>query len=159
LKALEIGSYQGASSAIIAKALAPDGYLICIDPWPDDNAEENSCRLIFERKIRRAGLQDLVRVLRGFSRDVQNELPRDWDFVFIDGDHSWEGIETDWNIVSPRMRRVGIVCLHNTVIPAAESWRDFPSVDYYREVIAKHESFERIEEVYSMTVLKRRQRR
>ena len=156
-KALEIGSYQGASSVKIAKALAPDGYLICIDPWPEEGAKANPCRLIFARNLRRAGVRERVKVLCAFSRDVESELPADLDFVFIDGDHSWEGIETDWNIVSPRMKQGGIVCLHDTVIPAAESWRAFPSVDYYRQVIAKDELFERVEEVCSMTVLKRRQ--
>ena len=33
-QALEIGTYQGVSAARIAGALAPDGLLYCVDPWP-----------------------------------------------------------------------------------------------------------------------------
>lgn len=37
-----------------------------------------------------------------------------FDFAFIDGDHSYEGVKSDWLMYSPLIRRGGLVAFHDT---------------------------------------------
>jgi len=37
------------------------------------------------------------------------------DFLFIDGDHTYEGVEGDFEMYSPLVRRGGIIAFHDIV--------------------------------------------
>jgi predicted O-methyltransferase YrrM len=155
-QAVEIGTYQGVSAIRIAETLAPNGVLLCIDPWPKMNLAHNPNRLIFERNLRRSTVRNRIRVVNALSSEVVDQIPHDLDFVFIDGDHSWKGIETDWNLVAPRIARRGVVCLHDSVTPESEPWRLLDSTRFYDEVISTDERFEVVDIVHSMAVLRKR---
>jgi len=77
-QALEIGTYQGVSAARIAGALAPDGFLYCVDPWPENGWGENPCWSICRRHLRRSGMTNRVRILRGCSREMARQIPKTW---------------------------------------------------------------------------------
>jgi predicted O-methyltransferase YrrM len=154
--ALEIGSYQGVSAAVIARSLASDGCLVCVDPWLGNKKRDNPGFTIFTRHIKRMKTKHKIQVIRDFSANALKQLPRKVDFAFIDGDHSWSGIETDWRIVSGRMSDGGVICLHDTAIPPQEPWRTFEACRFYNEVIALDPGFERIDTIYSMRVLRKR---
>ena len=36
-----------------------------------------------------------------------------FDFLFIDGDHTYEGVKTDFEMYSPLVRQGGLVALHD----------------------------------------------
>src|ERR1700686_3995531 len=155
-QALEIGTYQGVSAARIAGALAPGGLLYCVDPWPETNKRPNNpCWSIFERHLRRTGVMDRIRILKGYSAEMAAQMPDHLDFAFVDGDHSWEGIQTDWAIVSRKMRPGGVVCLHDSFTPAGEKWRHLDSCDYFEKVIQKDTRFSVIERIHSLAVLRK----
>ena len=154
--ALEIGTYQGVSAARIAGVLADGGKLFCIDPWIELEGKTNPCWSIAMRHFKRLMLESRMVILRDFSMNVQEALPEKLDFSFIDGDHSWAGLETDWKIVSPRIETGGILCLHDVFTPAAEPWRAPESCRFFAKVIALDQSFELIETVHSMAVLRKR---
>ncbi len=154
--ALEIGTFQGVSASYIASSLAPGGKLYCIDPWPDAKGRPNPCWQICVRHLRRTGVLGRVQFIRHLSSEVGEELPCGLDFAFVDGDHSWSGISTDWKLVCDRLRSGGIVCLHDTVVPPAEPWRHPDSVRYFEEVVLRDPRFDVIEVVHSMSVLRRK---
>jgi len=154
-RALEIGTYQGVSAARIAGALAPGGLLHCVDPWPENGWGENPCWSICERHLRRCGVNKRVRFLRGYSREMAEQMPNELDFAFVDGDHSWEGIKTDWTIVSERMLPGGVVCLHDSLVPIGEGWRHPDSCAYFEGVIRFDLRFSVIEVVHSLAVLRK----
>jgi len=52
-------------------------------------------------------VKNRIRNLRGYSREMSSQMPDQLDFAFVDGDHSWEGIKTDWTIISGRCFRAG----------------------------------------------------
>ena len=57
------------------------------------------------------------------------------DFLFIDGDHSYEGVKQDYEMYSPLVRKGGIIAFHDAGIT------DHPLVDvykYWRDVTAKN---------------------
>lgn len=154
--ALEIGSSQGVSAAVIARSIRADGRLFCVDPWPGGTEGRDPIFEIFKRHIKRTKTASKIRILRHFSAKVVDRLPAEFDFAFIDGDHTWTGIETDWAIVSRRMRDGGLVCLHDTAVPAEEPWRNIDSCRFYEAVIQSNPEFELLETVYSMRVLRKR---
>jgi len=155
-QALEIGTHQGVSAARIARALAPEGLLYCVDPWPESKKGKiNPCWSICQRHLRHSGVTNRVRILRGYSREVEHQMPDQLDFAFVDGDHSWEGIKADWMIVSERMLPGAVVCLHDSFTPAGEDWRHLDSCVYFEEVIQNDDRFSLIEVVHSLAVLRR----
>jgi predicted O-methyltransferase YrrM len=153
--ALEVGTHMGVSACRIARALAPGGQLFCVDPWEAPVGKVNPNFAIARREMRRQGVAGSVRFLRGTSAAMESEMPPALDFVFVDGDHSFEGLRVDWRIVLRHLRPGGVVCLHDTVVPAAEPWRCLGSVRFYDDVIAGHRDFRHVETVYSMNVLAR----
>jgi predicted O-methyltransferase YrrM len=155
-QALEIGTYQGVSAVRIAGALAPDGLLYCVDPWPRiDGQEDNPCYSICQRHLRRSRVRDRIRILRGYSQEMASRMPDQLDFAFIDGDHSWEGIKTDWEIVSEKIIPGGVVSLHDSVTPEGEDWRRLDSCVYFEKVIQNDVRFSVIDVVHSLAVLRK----
>jgi len=155
-QALEIGTYQGVSAARIAAALAPGGVLYCVDPWVEtEERRNNPCWSICQRHLRRSGVKNRIRILRGYSREMSSQMPDQLDFAFVDGDHSWEGIKTDWTIISEKMLPGGVVCLHDSFTPAGEDWRCLDSCVYFERVIQNDARFSLIEVVHSLVVLRK----
>lgn len=53
-------------------------------------------------------------VMRGASTDVAQEFADEWlDFVFIDGDHSYEGVDADIKAWAPKIRKGGLIAGHD----------------------------------------------
>jgi predicted O-methyltransferase YrrM len=153
--ALEIGTHMGVSARTIARGLGPDGRLYCVDPWEPRRGKENPCWTICRRELQRNGVVFRVHFVQGFSHDVENILPAEFDFIFIDGDHSYEGLELDWGIVGRRAAAGAIVCLHDTTVPKEEPYRMFGAVTFFNEVVRHDPRFRMIECCYSMNVLRR----
>jgi len=153
--ALEIGSYQGVSAVRIAAAMGTGSMLYCIDPWPSPVGQINACYAIFKRHVHRAGMTGRIKVLRMNSAQIGAAVPNDLDFIFVDGDHSWQGIKTDWRLVRQKLCRGGIVCLHDSFVPPGESWRRPDSVRFFEEVIAQGSQFNIIDRMHSLAVLRK----
>lgn len=153
--ALEIGTHMGVSAVAIAGALSPEGRLLCVDPWHAPTGKTNSCFAICRRELRRRGLAPRVTFLQGTSQEVEDRIPAGLDFVFVDGDHSYAGLRTDWRIVEHRLAVGGIVCLHDTSVPEAQPERRYGAAEFYESVIRRSVAFEWVERCHSMNVLRR----
>ena len=91
---LEIGSYEGMSACwLLANGLEEGGYLTCIDPFFND------MRPVFEKNIKEATrLNQTVSVMQMTSYLALAELigmKQTYDFIYIDGVHSPDGVLTD----------------------------------------------------------------
>lgn len=153
--ALEIGSFQGVSSALIAKALRDGGVLYCVDPWPERDGKADPSFAIFERHTRRRKVNRRIRVLRGTSQAMADYLPRDIDFMFIDGDHGKEAIAADWSLAKALVRPGGHVCLHDAIVPESEPWRTLPSSEFFNDVIRHDPEFVLVASRHTMAVMRR----
>lgn len=149
---VEIGTAMGISATRIARSMAQDAHLYCVDPYPGEN---NPMWQVCQRALRRAGVLNKIRFIRAFSAEALSQIPNDCDFFFVDGDHSYEGLGVDWQIVKNRLRPGGIACFHDTSIPAEESDRTHGSVQYFQNVIARDPQFTHVETCYSLNVIRR----
>lgn len=153
--AVEIGSLHGVSAGRIAGALAPDGLLFCIDPWAMANGRKNPNLSICERHLTRMGVKNRVRLIRQTSAGAAQEIPEEIHFAFVDGDHSWSGIQQDWNVLAERITDGGIVCLHDTAVPGPTLQATHDSCRFYDLVISQDTNFRLQETVHSMRILQR----
>lgn len=149
--AIEIGTFMGVSAARIANVLADDGKLWCVDPYFGGEA----LRAVCLRHLRRQQLMTRIEMVRLISSQAAIDLPKAADFIFIDGDHSWRGIETDWSIVLRHLVVGGVVCLHDTSPRPEQLDEQSGSVEFFEQLISKHSAFEHIETCSTLNVLRR----
>ena len=110
----EIGSASGGTLFLFAKVCSPDALIVSID-----------LGLTFERSVVHShignGQQQLVSI-RADSRApgticrVRSLLRgHKLDLLFIDGDHSYDGVKADFNNYSPLVREGGFTVFHDIV--------------------------------------------
>lgn len=125
--AVEIGSYLGASTCFIANALNSQSTLYCIDTWENDamiynTGDDKDSNLAPKNTFNEfvsntAKYANKIKKLRGWSYLVVTDLMRHEsaiDFIFIDGDHNYEGVKRDWDTYKPLLKKGSIVALHDT---------------------------------------------
>ncbi len=156
---VEIGTWHGVTACCLRRVMAPDGVLICVDPFPPGRFRFSAQRVIAYIELSRItnGTLRWMRVTgaeAGRTYSAANN-PR-VDFLFIDGDHSYEAIREDWETWSPLVAAGGIVALHDSRSSPSRRIDSAGSVAYTREVIARDHRFCTIDTVESLTVLARR---
>jgi predicted O-methyltransferase YrrM len=112
---VEIGSYLGASSCFLAEGLK-SGRIYCIDTWQNDAMTEGSKDTYTEFKKNTRTYKDKIIDLRGWSYDMIDTikaLNKPIDLLFIDGDHSYEGVKKDWDLYSPMLKKGSVVIFHD----------------------------------------------
>jgi predicted O-methyltransferase YrrM len=118
---VEIGSYIGASSSYLAAGLAKNhrsGKVYCIDTWNNDAMTEGNRDTMTEFLYNTKEFSSYIEPIRGSSTDSQvvsqvKRLAGKIDLLFIDGDHSVEGVFADWTAYSPLLSGHAIVVMHD----------------------------------------------
>jgi predicted O-methyltransferase YrrM len=117
---VEIGSARGKSACFIGAALRENqsGTLYAIDPhcltsWND--TESIDTYEIMLQNLQRAGVTDYVEIIRQTSDLVAQNWQLPIDMIFIDGDHSYEGVKRDWEYFSRFVQPFGVVVFHDTL--------------------------------------------
>lgn len=120
---LEIGSYKGKSTIILAKAagLAGAGRVAAVDPLsvpastdPRDVKPEE-LPAIFYGNLREHGVQDLVDFHQMTSAELGTTWSRPLRFLWIDGDHTWDGARTDFDTFQRFLQPGAIVAFHDVL--------------------------------------------
>ncbi len=153
----EIGVFQGVNTKAFRQAMASDGVILAVDPFPRSFFGIRGfgwARRIAHREV---GLVPNGRVVwlecRGQDAPVAAAarpfLPV--DFLFIDGDHGYEGLRGDWEAWKDHIAPGGIVALHDS-----RNRRGRGAERFTHEVIRQDPDFVLLEEVDSLTVLRRR---
>jgi hypothetical protein len=64
---------------------------------------------------------------------IENKLfDRELDMLFIDGDHSYDGVRNDWEMYSPYVRKGGLVIFHDIA-----NWMNQPEVVWFWKDLSK----------------------
>ena len=132
---VEIGSYKGKSTVMLAKVAAHYrlGPVIAIDPHNFNNPElldqrtkpDASSFDEFMRNIREAGVADQVEPYRAYSTDVAQTWNSSIRFLWIDGDHTYTGAKADFDGFARHLLPFGIVALHDALHPFSGPIRVF----------------------------------
>ena len=126
---VELGSWQGKSSILLAAGVRgkPNALVYCVDPFgvdedPDIQAKHysplidtmrHSLEEGFQRNVRRCGVGNIVRALKGYSYEVVRSWKDPIDVLFIDASHVYENVHRDFVAWSPFVKVGGIVILHD----------------------------------------------
>ena len=155
----EIGIWHGVTTCVLKRAMAPDGVLYAIDPYP-----VGRLGVCFQQRI---ALREVALVINGraewlrmtgadAARHISENYLEFFDFVFIDGDHSYEGLRADWEGWAPLVAPEGVVALHDSRSSSTRSIDDAGSARYTREVIDHDRRFEEADAVDTLSVYRRR---
>jgi hypothetical protein len=118
-RAVEIGVYEGASAAVLARALPAGAELHLIDPFgpqpdalrPGQRGTAWASRRVVGRAARAGGVRPVWHI--AYSQDVGPGWALPIDLLLIDGDHSEEGVRRDWDLFSPHVRPGGHAIFHD----------------------------------------------
>jgi len=116
-KAIEIGSYSGEGTVVLAKYFKE---VLAVDPWlngydiNDRASQQCPMKFVFEAFQERT--KDLGNVIfsRGKSLDALEFVPdASCDLVYIDGDHRYEGVLDDLKGWRKKLKDGGIMSGHD----------------------------------------------
>ena len=156
MRMIEIGVFEGVGTRVLAGAIAQGGQLFAIDPFVTGRLGVNWGKLIALSEIRKANSCGTVTLVKGFSWEAANLLDGTFDMIFIDGDHSLEGIRRDWEDWSCRVESNGIIALHDTRVPAHDSGvANLGSCMFFDSHIKVDPRFLLCEQVDSLSIMKR----
>jgi predicted O-methyltransferase YrrM len=112
----EIGRFKGGSTFLIATALPPSARLVSYDLHMAIETDIPGAQLDRElvEALERAGLRDRVELVIADSRTVEPP-PDPLALLFIDGDHSPDGVQADWKHWRDTLRPGGHVLFHDAV--------------------------------------------
>jgi cephalosporin hydroxylase len=120
---LEIGTNRGGNLFLLTRTAAPDALIVSVDlPGGEFGGGYPLWRVPLYRNF--AMQNQHVELVRGNSHSpetlcrAERKLDgRKVDFLFIDGDHTYEGVKQDYEMFSPLVREGGMIGLHD-ILPA-----------------------------------------
>jgi len=116
-KVLEIGTFQGGTLCILARLSAPRAVIITVDlPGGKFGGGHSKLRSLLYHMFGKS-FQSL-HLIRGDSHSEEvaarvRDITQSLDVLFIDGDHTYEGVKRDFRSYSPLVRTGGIVAFHD----------------------------------------------
>jgi predicted O-methyltransferase YrrM len=121
---VEIGSFRGRSTVVLASA-APAGVdVVAIDPhagndrgpqeisgYADEAAVDHD---VFHENLRAAGVDERVRHVRSFSHDALGAITGDVELLYIDGAHRYAPALADIRVWGSRLAPGGTMLIHDS---------------------------------------------
>ncbi len=116
---VEIGSFKGASAYLLAAGSAGQSAAIhCIDTFMAENVVSSLGADTFaEFSHNVAPFYERIVVQRGWSTEVVGEIKQPIDLLFVDGDHSYEGVSADLRLYLPKLAADAVVMMHDSAHP------------------------------------------
>jgi predicted O-methyltransferase YrrM len=135
---LEIGTARGGTLYLWTQAAKDDAVIVSVDlPGGDFGGAYPLCRVGFYSSF--AGKRQKLSLLRKDSHDktTVKEVSdlfhyRSIDFAFIDGDHTYEGVKSDFLNYGRLVRPGGIIAFHD-ILPRSEQ-PDIQVFRFWREI-------------------------
>jgi cephalosporin hydroxylase len=150
---LEIGSFLGGTFYVLCKLSHLDGLKISIDyPFYDNQAEIMANKNV-HKKMRTFAENVHILTADSHLEETKNALSNilngeKLDFLFIDGDHSYEGVKQDFEMYSSFVKKGGYIGFHdindrefhkNLGAYVHQFWNELPSdnkIEFNSESIA-----------------------
>ncbi len=83
-----------------------------------------------------------VEILKGDSHNILKTLPSSsYDFIYIDANHSYEGVQADCIAALPLLRKNGIICFNDYIMHDYRTNRDYGIVKVVNELLVNNSQF------------------
>jgi predicted O-methyltransferase YrrM len=118
---LEIGTARGGTLCVLTRLATADATIISIDlpGGPFGGGYGRAREFVFRRFPRDCQTLHLIKAdshaPETRKRAVELLADKKLDLLFIDGDHTYEGVKYDFSAYSPLVGRDGIIALHDIV--------------------------------------------
>jgi predicted O-methyltransferase YrrM len=144
---MEIGTWTGGTLYLWSRLAEPDATLISVDfpPKPDDRTlVERFSRFILpgQRLVCLREDSHASSTLDKVTQVLQDRRP---SLLFIDGDHSYEGVKHDYEMYSPLVRPGGLIIFHDIIdnpeypsYGVARFWNEIRRTTRYMEIVDPH---------------------
>lgn len=143
---LEIGTANGGTFYLFSQTLPKGSTLISIDSpsWPIEGGYPPYKQRFYQSFSKD---QELILLRINSHNALSVERVRELlsgkklDVVFIDGDHSYNGVKADYEMYSPLVREDGLVAFHDIHSPDCPGvrrfWTEISSRNNYTEILRK----------------------
>ena len=122
VRVVEVGSWKGMSTAVLAKTVKPfNGMIFAIDHWqgsegvPEhEQAESADMFAIFRHNMQSLNVFDVIHpMVMDSARASLVFMDESLDMIFIDADHRYSEVRTDIMMWLPKLRKGGIIAGHD----------------------------------------------
>ena len=145
---LEIGTANGGTLCVFSRLARPDAVIVSVD-FPGDprfGIGYGGARSLLYRAFSKSSQR--MHLIRGDSHlsktvsEVRKRCPC-FDHIFIDGDHTYEGVKEDFSNFSPLIRSGGIIAFHDIIgehspesgFEVARFWNEIKSSFRHEEIV------------------------
>jgi predicted O-methyltransferase YrrM len=144
---IEIGTFNGGTLFLFPRVIPENACIISID-FPDvrfGGGYEWWKSVLFKGFVGKTQRLTLIRADSHKSETLENVKRvlngRVVDFMFIDGDHSYEGVKSDFEMYSPLVSKNGFIALHDIAVHPPETgcevnkfWSELTAVSKYKYI-------------------------
>ncbi|HNR56700.1 MAG TPA: class I SAM-dependent methyltransferase [Flavobacteriales bacterium] len=155
---VEIGCCDGFSSAVILEA--SDLHLTSIDPFIPDSMEAS---LVGSKERYYENMEQFGNRAKLFFNYSTYVAIHDFfdippmDFLFIDGDHSLQGVQSDFGNWTPHLKTGGILAMHDARMgrDGSPNFHEGPSKVARERVFARPGEWEVIGEAFTLVIARK----
>lgn len=118
---VEIGSRKGKSTVYLAKGSKARGNVKVYAIDPHQGSKDHRDHKIsntfneFKENLKKAKVDNIVEPIVKTSQEASKNWREPVEFIFIDGDHSYEMVKQDFDLWSPYLVKGGIIAFHDAV--------------------------------------------
>lgn len=154
---VEIGVFEGYNTREFALH-SPDSCRIwAIDPCYKGSFGFSYGKAIALHEWKKSKVTDKITLMEDLSWNVVNSIPNSLDFIFVDGDHSFEGVKNDFDLYSKKLSVNGVIALHDArLFDGGWTKPDWGPVRLMEEYIKPSGEWQVVKEVDSLVILKRK---
>jgi predicted O-methyltransferase YrrM len=156
---VEIGVAEGVSALALREAMAPNGKLYLIDPYHLSRSRSLNFSKRAAHKIVDSCRRGQAIWFEKFSHEVAVGWKEPIDLLVIDGDHSEDGVQRDWNDWSPFVKPGGVVIFHDArLFDGGWTSPGYGPVKLVNRLFrdARQPDWQIVEEIHSLLVVERR---
>lgn len=142
-----IGSRKGYIPAICSLACIENGVgtVDFVDAGYDSNDKNNWSGIGWWKKVNplsHFSFLDVHKSLRSFIMTT-DEFARlyphkKYDYIYIDGDHSYKGVTHDWKLFWPKLSKNGFMVFHDVSVRYTKELGSFGVWKLWRKLVKKH---------------------
>jgi predicted O-methyltransferase YrrM len=152
----EIGVFEGFNTRKFALNSPSDAIIYAIDPFFKGYFGICYGKIIARNDWKKNKINNKIKILEGLSWDIASLIREPLDFIFVDGDHSFEAVEKDFELYNPKLSATGTIAFHDSrIFPGGWTGPEWGPVQFIDKLIRTNQNWKIVEEVDSITFIQK----